>query len=337
MTRRAATAGCLALWLCTLASLAAARDPEGPSRRERRQWASEARALMDRKEFEAAARLLEKAAAPGARAADLAEWWPLLGRCHENAKNYQKALNAYQEAHRLEPKNLDRKLDLARVYALVDLNAQAIDLYQEVLKRDRHRKDVVLALGRLYHRAGRMEEARDMAERYLRWEPRDPAAQELMARIEEALGDLSGAAHRWEGLLALSPSADGYFYLGRLWSRQNQFDLAERAFQKAEALGLDSAVFRVEQGVLAWRRGDDAAASLRWRKTLEAHPALDLARFLAALMDHKQGKTAQALEGMARVEKETESDYLKDLARRFQTAAQNRTPSADSPRGGGNP
>src|SRR5688500_574988 len=169
---------------------------EGPSRRERLRWASEAQALMAQQKYEAAAAWLEKAVAPGASKKDLADWWPVLGRCHEAVKNYQKALVSYQRALELKPKSVDRMLDLARLYAAVDLNDQAIDLYQKVLDKDRHRKDVVLAMAEAHFRQRRFEAAEELAERYLKSEPQDPYAQRLAADIEEALGDVASAAHR---------------------------------------------------------------------------------------------------------------------------------------------
>ncbi|MBI4397426.1 MAG: tetratricopeptide repeat protein, partial [Elusimicrobia bacterium] len=90
---------------------------EGPSRRERLLWAAQAQDDVHRKDFEAAAQKLEKSVSAGASKKDLVVWLPVLGRCHEATKNYQKALAVYQKAYQLRPKLMERMLDLARLYA----------------------------------------------------------------------------------------------------------------------------------------------------------------------------------------------------------------------------
>jgi tetratricopeptide (TPR) repeat protein len=306
--------------ILVLSLRAALADGEGPSRRERLRWAAEAQERFAEKKYDEAARWLEKAAAPGAAPHDLANWWPVLGRCYEATGNYQKALASYRQAQELRPNSLDRVLDLARVYARVELDAQAIGLYERALKMDRQRKDVMLALAELYVRQRRWEDARDLTDRYLRLEPQDTAAQELMARAEEELGDLTGAARRWEALLAVRPSAAGYFYAGRLWARQDQFDLAERAFETAASRGLADPAFFIERGLLAWRRGRNDDAVRYWKKALEADPKLPVAKFLLALGDAGAGRKAEAAQKMRALAAEEGEGYVKDLARSYLAA-----------------
>lgn len=304
---------------------------EEPSRRERRRWAAEAQSLLSRKNYDAAAQRLEEAVVPGAARGDLLAWWPLLGRCYEAAKNYQKALAAYQQAYQMRPKNVDRMLDLARVYGHVDLNAEALDLYQKVLVRDKRRQDVVFAMADLYFRSGQWESARESANLYLKREPQDLEAQKLLARSEESLGDLSSAAHRWEGVLALRPSAEGYFHLGQLWTRQGQFELAERAYEKAQNLGLSAPALSLERGLLAWRQGRREQAAQYWRAILQAQPHFTLVKFLLALNDYQMGKSAAATEGMRAVAAEGGSVFMKDMAKSFLAVVQNGSPG---PNGG---
>lgn len=283
---------------------------EGPSRKERLRWAAEAHTLLTQKNYAEAAAWLEKAVGPGASEKDLAEWWPVLGRCYESLGNHQKALMAYQQAQQLKPKSVDRQLDLARVYARVELNDKAAELYEEVLKRDRQRKDVMRALLDIYVRAARWEDAKQLGERYLALEPQDAAAQESMARAEEALGQTAAAARRLEGVLAVRPTGEGYFQAGQLWARQDQFDLAERNFEKAAETKFSSPEFLLERGLLAWRRGDRAAADKNWKAALSAEPGMPAARFLLAL-------NAGALEEMRRLAGETDVGIVKDLAQAY--------------------
>ena len=308
--------------------LAAPAFADEPSRRERLSWAGDAQASFDRKDFAAAAAALEKAASPGAARADLAKWLPALGRCYENLKNYQKALAVYQRALAVRPKDAERMLDLARVYALVDLDAQAIELYKKALDRAKQRKDIVLSLAELHAKTGQWKDARREAERYVQWEPRDAAAQRLLARIEEADGDIAAAARRRQSVLAQHPSAEGFFEVGRLWTRLGEYDLADAAYKRAEELGLSAAGFHLERGVSAWRRGDDREAERFWKKALEKDAGLAPARFLLAVLDGRSGRREDALRAMERVRTESASPYIQELARDFIVALSS-APSGD--------
>jgi tetratricopeptide (TPR) repeat protein len=311
----------VAFLLSALMAMALPLQAEGASRRQRMHWAAQAQGLYEKKDYAEAVSLLEKAMAPGAAERDMLQWRPLLGRYHEASGNYQKALTAYQQAYQAQPKSLDRKLDLARVYAQVDLNDQAVDLYKQVLKKDKHRKDVVLALAQLYFKSHRLELAEAQINQYVRWEPRDLFAQDLLARVEEATGRWEQAAHRRENLMAQSPSAQGYFDLGRLWARQTQYDLADAAFAKAEKLGYKSAEFYFQRGLLAWQRGKKDAAAALWSRALEKDPRFLTAKFFLALADKESGKRAAGLERMRQVKAETSSDFVRALAEDFFTSS----------------
>lgn len=304
----------LLLLACAVSSPAAGRA-DGPSARQRNHLAAEARALMEKKDFTKAAAGLEEAVSPGAREGELARWLPLLGRCYERLDNPSKAMAAYQEAHRLRPKSVERMLDLARVYARVDLNDRAIDLYERVLTRER-RRDVVLILADLHYRAARPGRARQYAEQYLAWEPRDLAAQRLLARIEEEGGDLSAAAHRWEGILSREPRAEGYFHLGRLWTRQAQHDLAGRAFRKAEELGMTSPALDLQRGLSAWLQGDRPSAAEAWTRARTKSGELSLASFLLALQEAEAGRWKAAADEMRRAQPGA-TPYMRSLSDTF--------------------
>jgi tetratricopeptide (TPR) repeat protein len=307
------------LFFCLLLNFAprSSFSAEGLSRRERIQAAAQAKELMKGKKFKEAAASFEKAVSPGAGKGDLFQWLPDLGRCYEILKDYHKALSEYQRVHQLQPKGTEPALNLARLYSLVQLDAPAVDIYQKVLKRDKSRKDVALPLAALYLRQGRLKDARQQADNSLRWEPRDLPAQRLMAKIEEASGDLASAAHRWELILAQEPSPQGYFDLAQRWSRLGEYDLAQGAFQKAETGGLRTGSFFLQRGVVAWQRGDDQAATTLWSHALEEDPSLTLADFFLALADWQANRADAAVERMGRVEAKTSSDTLRGLARDF--------------------
>ncbi|HRY28547.1 MAG TPA: tetratricopeptide repeat protein [Elusimicrobiota bacterium] len=293
---------------------------EGPSRKARWHWAAEAEELRSGKKYEPAAALLEKAVVPGAAEKDLVRWWPALGHCYEALKIYDRALDCYRQALQLRPGNPDRMLDLARIYTLVDLHPQAVEIYEKILKKNRHRKDVLLALASSYCSAGRLDSARSTAERYLKAEPQDWGAHRLLAVVEESLGDTGAAARRWEKILAVQPAAAEYGYLGRLWARVDEYALAQRAFDKAESLGLKSPRIFVERGILAWRQGKNDEAARHWRRTLGLWPDDALARFLLALTEFEAGRYSPAKEEMKTASVKTTDGYMRGLMDDFLAA-----------------
>ena len=225
------------------------------SRREKETLVSEGDALFKGGQFSAAREKYQAALAGGPTRAESRRWRPQVGRTYEAEGNFQKALTAYQEAFDGDPKNVDRWVDLARLYDAVEIDDQAVRFYAEANKKDPARRDVALALAALYAQSGRLAEAKTLAAQAVRAEPRDYSAQELLADIEERSGDLAGAARRRETAVSLRPSAEAQLKLGRLWARQDVFDMADAAFVRAGLAGDSGPEPLFERAVLAWRQG----------------------------------------------------------------------------------
>ncbi len=230
------------------------------SRSDRERLAVDAQAAFNAGQFSEARMKWTQALAGGATRAEARRWRPELGRTYEAEENYQKALAAYQEAFDIDPKNVDRLVDLARLYDAVEIDDQAIRFYADAHARDRGRRDVSFALARLYKQGGRLAEARALAEDAVHAEPRDYSGQELLADIEEAQGQLSQAAQRRETVLSMHPTAQGYMELGRLWAKQDAFEQADVAFTRALAAGGKGVDPLFERAVLAWRQGKTGTA-----------------------------------------------------------------------------
>ena len=231
-----------------------------------------------------------------------------MGRTYEAEENFQNALAAYQEAFDIDSKNVDRLGDFARLYDAVEIDDQAIRFYADAHARDRARRDVSFALARLYTQAGRLAEARVLAEDAVQREPRDYAGQILLAEIEESQGELNSAARRRETVLSLHPTEEGYMVLGGLWAKQGAFEQAEVAFVRALGAGGVGVDSLFERAVLAWRQGQTGKAAqlldqidarkagyfpagfLRIQMALEAHDTL-LARKQLALLQAPDSET----------------------------------------------
>lgn len=285
MTRRTRALGGAALGLI-LAGVGSLGWADALSRRQKEALVSEGDAFFKGGQFSAARDKYQAALAGGPTRAESRRWRPQVGRTYEAEGNFQKALTAYQEAFDGDPKNVDRWVDLARLYDAVEIDDQAVRFYAEANKKDPARRDVALALAALYAQSGRLAEAKTLAAQAVRTEPRDYSAQELLADIEERSGDLAGAARRRETAVSLRPTAEGYMKLGRLWARQDGFDMAEAAFVRAGQTGDSGPEPLFERAVLAWRRGEtDRARDLLGeaeKRSPDYFPAVFLRRLMEA-------------------------------------------------------
>lgn len=261
--------------------------------RGREALAAEAEALFRAQKF-GEAREKWEAALAGASRRQARRWRPWVGRALEAEGNFQKALTAYQDAHDLDPRRVDGLVDLARLYDTVGLDDQALRLFEKAHTRDPHRRDIALALGRLCFQAGRLADARKLAGTAGGADARDLAAQTLLARIDEAEGDLGAAAQRWESILNQSPSGEGDFALGRLWARQDALDLADMAFARSDRPGTATPALVFERAVIAWRRNDGVRLEGLLKRLESEAPGYFPGRGLAALVAIERGDRDRA-------------------------------------------
>lgn len=291
-----------------------------PSSKDRPAPADEARVLMAAGKYDEAALKWEEALGAGASNRELRRGLPSLGHCYEQERNYQKALTVYQRALRFDEKDVDRLLDLARVYQRVELDAEAVELYKRVLALDKDRHDARLALAQLYLKTGRWSDARREGELYAKWEPRDLSVQRLLAEVDEAEGDPVSGARRRERILAREPSPDGFYDLGRLWARAGRWDEADAAFARAEELGLRTGAVYLHRGAARWLKGDLAGARAFWKKALDLNSGTGAAHFFLALADREAGNAVETAAELRQASAAAQSDFLKGLIKDFPPA-----------------
>lgn len=269
------------------------------SRRAKEEFSQRAEVLFKAGRFEEARDQWIAALAGGPTRAEVRRWRPKVGRTYEAEGNYEKALTAFQEAYDADPKNVDRLVDLARLYDAVEIDDQALRHYTLAHRRDRSRRDVTFALAKLHWELGHLGEARKLAEVAVKAEPRDYSAQELLANIEESQGLLADAGRRWETVVSLNPSAERYMILGRLWARQDAYEQAAIAFSQAEQMGDTGPAPTFERAVLAERKGDRKGATQLLEKATRQGPEYFPAEFWMVLMALEEGNTVSARRALA--------------------------------------
>ncbi|HEV8661878.1 MAG TPA: tetratricopeptide repeat protein [Candidatus Methylomirabilis sp.] len=109
----------------------------------------------------------------------------------------------------LNPHETPTRLALAHLYLDTGRFAEAITLYQEVLRREPENPDALMHMGTILLRGGHGEEALRSLDRALKGDPRSAHALWDKAQVQATLlGDSAGAIRTWEQFLKVAPGPE---------------------------------------------------------------------------------------------------------------------------------
>ncbi len=195
-----------------------------------------------------------------------------------------------------EPENAAAVLLLAEIYERSGRRAELAVLLTRQLDAARDRADAD-AIGQLGLRIAQLEEqtgnpaaALKAAEAVLAWQPEQPEALDVVARLADSLGQPDRAAEALESLLRTStqPSPD---LLERLVSlRETLGDSAgvESALRQALAVAPDSATLRERLCTLLEARGDFAASGVVLHEAIAREPDVSLVHRAISTFRHAE-------------------------------------------------
>jgi tetratricopeptide (TPR) repeat protein len=112
------------------------------------------------------------------------EWVALSGDLLRGDRKFEKALEAYMEAVRLAPLDLDVRLRRASLYVEMKLWSSAADDYREVLRARSADRNAALGLAQCLILMGDRLKARRVLEEILRLHPDEPAAMRLLDSLK---------------------------------------------------------------------------------------------------------------------------------------------------------
>jgi tetratricopeptide (TPR) repeat protein len=249
-------------------------------------------ALIGAKEDKEAVSMLEQVAAARPRDPNV---WSLLGSVRETAGDAVRALEAYEQAVRIEPENPDRYLDYTRL--LLDLNRfdESIEFLQRGLKSigDSYALDVRLGSAQMME--GKYDEAREsfrkavgehpeivlghvaLAQVYLKERLDDDAAKVLAAAREKLPPDfmieyfygialarldrLEEAMGAYERATRLNPEVpEAHYELGKAYLAFDRLEAARGEFERVIQLSPRHANAHYQLSRLYARLGDSGKA-----------------------------------------------------------------------------
>ncbi len=212
------------------------------------------------------------------------------------AERYDDAVKAFRAAIAQDGKLWEAWLDIgvielrrARLTEASKALEQSLEIYASPEALD--------ALGEVYLRQGKAEQAIELYERALAKNPADVRSRNALAAALRRDGKLDLAEAECRAILgshAFDPTA--YAMLGAIKIDRGQLDLAELLLQKGLARHPDHPLLLVNLGLVALRRGDDQAAFASFDKASAKDPSFVVGRLNKAALflgagDHKRART----------------------------------------------
>jgi len=161
-----------------------------------------------------------------------------LGQAYKSSGKYQESLNAFSEASRMAPNDLNFKYEMVMVKRELNDIEGALDLTQEIVAAYPERIDFQLILGELYHIAGQDEKSVETYSRILLSDEHSFVALDNLANRYLDLGNLNLAEENARKAYELAPTSGAIMdTLGWILVERGKVDEGRELLEKAHAAG----------------------------------------------------------------------------------------------------
>jgi tetratricopeptide (TPR) repeat protein len=204
-------------------------------------------------------------------------------------KHYKEARGHFTKATQLDGNLFEAWHDLGVVETALGNYDKAVDHFEQALRIQPGSRKTILAYGESLRRAHRPQKA---ARVYAKWLDSDPNDAEMRSRYGQVLreaGDLDQSLEQARQILAMggentAQTVVAYNALGLTYYKMGKLDLAETALRKAADLDAKSAFVWNNLGLVAFDRGHDQEAFLNFQKASELDPKYVQARLNKAVV-----------------------------------------------------
>jgi len=233
-----------------------------------------------------------------------ARYHEVLGHYAMAGHDFRRALAAYKQARKLEPKHLHLIYHIGEAYHALGDDARSMKALLGVVSRERHFVQAWNALCQIHLEKGQEDRARQAMGMALSVNPRDWGVYFAYADHHLDEGNFERALSILEDVLELQPrsviAAEVYNYIGYLHYLEGAFAKAHPAFTQALALNPQLAVARVNLGNLHFhlKRYDEARAC--YEEALKADPQQASAACQLGLLELEQGNLEAARDPLER-------------------------------------
>jgi len=229
--------------------------------------------------------------------------WTYLGMASVHLGEEDQAIQAFERAVEINPKDPRPYLDAALLYAARNDLDKAIDRYQKGLRLDHQNGTAYYNYGRLLLSKGRIEEARDALERAVEIRPADTEARTALVEALLRAKRRQEATDQVRDFLETSGvTAPALVSLGALLVRGGEVSLAQDVLARALSIAPEYAAVHLELSRLNLAQNDHVSAVRTAHRAVELAPD-SLEANLALAEAYISGRqNLQALEHLLKVE-----------------------------------
>ena len=147
-----------------------------------------------------------------------AELWTALGQAYQAGHRYDAAEEAYRQAMRLDPEQMQAAIQLGGIFQRLERFQEAERILQEAFSRHPDDPDLLNSLGYLYADEGvHLEEAANLLERALRQDPANGAYMDSLGWAYFKLGHPEDALNLLEQAAERLPDQEVFEHLGEVY------------------------------------------------------------------------------------------------------------------------
>jgi tetratricopeptide (TPR) repeat protein len=217
-----------------------------------------------------------------------------------------KAIQAYEEIVRIEPRGAENYLFLANLYRIDEAPDKAAALLKKLLGFEPASEDAVLGLVNLAVDSGNNAEATEILKEFLKSQPNSVRALEMLGDSLSTLGDTAGAADAFKRAVDLSNDSELKVKLAEALLADGRLDEAARAFEEILKEDQGSIPILRQLGQIYRRQMRYAEAREVLNRALTRSRNSIQVRFDLAMLERDEGNFESAIRIFETLLKETE-------------------------------
>jgi tetratricopeptide (TPR) repeat protein len=227
-----------------------------------------------------------------------------LGMVYSRQRQFQEARQAYQDAIRLDPSNPDPYLQMGLDASALGNHDAAIDWITQAHTKSPQRIDIVYVLAEELIHVGNLERARDLLLAVRERDPNEPALWEALGDLYSRQHRGQDAQQAYQQCLRLSPQrVRARVLLARADVELHQPEEARKELERALQLEPHNSEANAELGRMEFEAGQTEAAMRYIAQALATDPDNLRANEDLARIELHQGKPAEALPVLQRLVK----------------------------------
>jgi eukaryotic-like serine/threonine-protein kinase len=223
-----------------------------------------------------------------------------LGRLHSSLAQHDLALQEFQKALAINPRDADALMGMAGAYERMERVQDSEATYRRAIGLKPDYWDGYNSLGNFYYRQNRMQDAIAQYERVIQLTPDNAATYSNLAGAYIAIGDAASnvlAEKALQKSIAIAPTYAAYANLGNLYLSEKKYEQSAEATLKALALNdKDYVVWSNLLNAYLWLGDRERAHATREKvvplieQYLASHPQEAEAQSLAATFYAQEGQ-----------------------------------------------